>query len=58
MFDGPPDPLTGKRRQITKSGFETESEAWKACRKAMQQAETGRLVRASKRKLGEYLTDE
>ena len=58
MFDGPPDPLTRKRRQITKSGFETEAEAWKACRKAMQQAEAGRLVRSSKRKLGEFLTDE
>jgi integrase len=58
MFDGPPDALTGKRRQITKGGFATEAEAWKACRAAMRQAESGRLVRASRRKLGEYLTDE
>ena len=58
MFDGPPDPLTGKRRQVTKAGFDSEKEAWSACRDAIKAAETGRLVRPSRRKLGEYLTDE
>lgn len=30
FFDGDPDPLTGKRRQVTKGGFGTEREAWAA----------------------------
>jgi len=58
MFDGPPDPLTGKRRQVTKAGFGSEKEAWSACRDAIRAAESGRLVRPARRKLGDYLTDE
>ena len=57
-FDGPPDPLTGERRQVSKGGFPSDKEAWKACRAAIKAAESGRLVRASNRKLGEYLTGE
>jgi hypothetical protein len=28
FFDGDADPLTGKRRQVTKGGFATERAAW------------------------------
>ncbi len=56
-FDVDPDPLTGKRRQQTKSGFPTEKEAWKQCRTAMTEYEKGRLVRTSKRKIGEALPE-
>jgi hypothetical protein len=28
FFDGDADPLTGKRRQVTKGGFATECAAW------------------------------
>jgi hypothetical protein len=31
-FDIDPDPLTGKRRQQTRSGFKSEKEAWQECR--------------------------
>ena len=34
-FDIDPDPLTGKRRQQTRSGFKSEKEAWKECRTAI-----------------------
>lgn len=49
FFDGDPDPLTGKRRQVTKGGFATEREAWSACREAMADYDQGRLVRQNKR---------
>lgn len=58
MFDGPPDPLTGERKQVTKGGWKTETEAWSECRKAMQQTEEGRHVKPSRRTVGVYLTDE
>jgi integrase len=57
-FDGPPDPLTGERRQVSKGGFASEREAWAACRSAIQAVETGVHVRPSKRQLGDFLTDE
>ena len=40
-FDITPDPLTGKRRQQTRSGFRSEEEAWKECRTAIADYETG-----------------
>ena len=36
FFDADADPLTGKRRQVTKGGFATEREAWAACREQWQ----------------------
>jgi len=57
FFDGDPDPLTGKRRQVTKGGFATEREAWAACREAMADYDRGRLVRQNKRTV-EQLADE
>jgi integrase len=56
-FDIDPDPLTGKRRQQTKSGFDSEKVAWKECRAAMAEYEKGRLVKASRRKVGDALTE-
>jgi hypothetical protein len=49
-FDIDPDPLTGKRRQQTRSGFKSEKEAWKECRTAIAAYERGRpsLHRAEK----------
>jgi hypothetical protein len=55
-FDIDPDPLTGKRRQQTKSGFRSEKDAWKACREAMADYDKGRLVRASRRTVADALT--
>ena len=57
FFDADADPLTGKRRQVTKGGFVTEREAWAACREAMTNHEQGLLVRQSKRTV-EQLIDE
>ncbi len=56
-FDIDPDPLTGKRRQQTKSGFESEKAAWKQCRAAISEYEKGRIVKASRRKVGDALTE-
>ena len=50
-FDIDPDPLTGKRRQQTHSGFKSEKEAWKECRTAIADYERGRPVTASRRKV-------
>lgn len=58
IFDGPPDPLTQERRQVTKGGFLTEKDAWTACRKAITLAEDGRHVPASRRTIGSFLADE
>jgi hypothetical protein len=35
------DPGTGRYSWITKGGFDTEREAWKACREAMRDADGG-----------------
>jgi hypothetical protein len=49
VIDGPADPLTGKRKQVTKGGHVTEREAWRECRAAMKRVEEGRHVAASRR---------
>lgn len=49
-FRGPDrDPATGDYPWITKGGFDTKKEAWKACREAMRQADRGRVDRPSTR---------
>ena len=59
-FDIDSDPLTGKRRQQTHSGFKSEKEAWRECRTAIAAYERGRPVAASRRKVAaafeEWLT--
>jgi Arm DNA-binding domain len=56
-FDIDPDPLTGKRRQQTKSGLKSEKEAWKECRTAIADYEKGHVVSSSRRKVG-YAMEE
>jgi integrase len=59
-FDGEPDPLTGERRQINGSGYKTDKEAWRECRKAIAENERGHVIDTTKRKvdaaLAEWLT--
>ena len=50
-FDADPDPLTGRRRQQTRSGFKSEKEAWRECRTAIADYERGHPVTASRRKV-------
>jgi integrase len=57
LFDIDPDPLTGKRRQANGSGYKTEREAWKECRKAIADYERGRLVTDSRRKVAEAIEE-
>ncbi|MFD6353225.1 tyrosine-type recombinase/integrase [Nocardia tengchongensis] len=53
-----PDPVSGKREWVTEDGFRTEREAWKACRKAITEAENGRHVANSRCTMREFLIDE
>ena len=50
-----PDPVTGKRRQRTKSGFKTKREAEEAVRVVLDEVRTGAYVQPSTETLGEYL---
>jgi len=56
-FDIDPDPLTGQRRQQTRSGFRSEKEAWKECRAAIADYERGHVVTASRRKVAAALEE-
>jgi len=49
------DPETGKRRQITRSGFKTKKEAEVACAEMIAQFERGELVISKKQTLASYL---
>jgi hypothetical protein len=51
------DPSTGKYPWITKGGFDTEREAWKACREALREADRGRVVKPSTRTVAQFLTE-
>jgi integrase len=57
-FRGPTDPLTGKRPWVSKGGFGSEREAWRACREAMSEIDKDRFVKSSRRTLGAFLLDE
>jgi hypothetical protein len=57
LFNIEPDPLTGKRRHANGSGYRTEREAWKVCRAAMAEYETGRVVSSSRRKVADALEE-
>ena len=57
IFDIDPDPLTGKRRQASGSGFATEKAAWRACRTALKEYEDGQRVQPSKRTVEDALND-
>lgn len=56
-FDGPPDPLTGKRQRIRKSGFESEDEAWEKMAEAQAQFREGRLSKPSKRTVRDFFEE-
>jgi integrase len=57
-FPGPEyDPATGNYPTISKGGFLTEKEAWKACRDAMRDADRGRVVRPSTRTVAQFLAE-
>jgi hypothetical protein len=51
------DPGTGRYPWITKGGFDTEREAWKACREAMRDVDRGRIVKPSTRTVSQFLTE-
>ena len=56
-FDVGPDPLNGRRRTRSKSGFETKREATAALRKAISAHETGRSVKPSRRTVVDFLNE-
>lgn len=51
------DPGTGKRRWVTKGGFDTEKEATKAMHRVLVAADDGLVVKRTSLQLGDYLTD-
>jgi len=51
------DPATGTYPTISKGGFTTEKEAWKACREAMRDADRGRIVSPSTRTVAQFLAE-
>ncbi|NKE62953.1 site-specific integrase [Lentzea sp. PSKA42] len=55
-FDGPPHPLTGDRQRISKSGFETEDDAWDAMEEAQTAVRTETYVKPSKAKVADFFT--
>ena len=56
-IDLPPDPLTGKRRQLTKGGYRTKREAQEACTTALDDARRGQLVRTTRTTVRAFLED-
>jgi integrase len=57
-FRGPEkDSSTGDYPWITKGGFGTEKEAWQACREAMREADSGRVVKPSTRTVAQFFTE-
>ena len=51
------DPATGKYAWVTNSGYDTEREAWKACRDAMREADRSRVVKPSTRTVAQFLDE-
>lgn len=51
------DPLTGKRRQLTKGGYATKKSAQDACAEALDTARRGQLVRTARKTVNEFLED-
>jgi integrase len=57
-FDIDPDPLTGRRRQRTKGGYQTKKAAEQALADAIGQWRAGRLPQHSTHTLGHFLQEE
>lgn len=51
------DLTTGKYPWVTKGGFRTEKDAWKACRDAMREADEGRVVRPASRTVAQFFDE-
>ena len=51
------DLATGKYPWVTKGGFRTEKDAWKACRDAMREADEGRVVRPASRTVAQFFDE-
>lgn len=51
------DPSTGGFPWVTKGSYETEQDAWAACRESMGKADRGQIVRPSQQTVGEFVTD-
>lgn len=56
-FDGPPDPLTGRRRRVTKSGYDTDDDAWAALAKAQADVRAGTFRKPSNRTVAEFFEE-
>lgn len=56
-FDVGPDPLTGKRRRTTKSGFRTKREATQAMNHAIASHLMGRHVKRTRRTVEDFLNE-
>lgn len=56
-FEAGADPLTGRRRRITKSGFATKREAVRAMHEAINAHVQGRLVRRNRRSVADFLNE-
>ncbi|HET9842412.1 MAG TPA: site-specific integrase, partial [Nocardioides sp.] len=54
-FEAGTDPLTGRRRRLTKSGFRTKNEAQRAMRQAIGAHETGRSVTRSQQSVEAFV---
>lgn len=57
MVDLGPDPLTGKRRQSSKSGYDTADEAWDALVEANNQLKSNKYVTPSRRTVREFFEE-
>lgn len=56
IYDLPPDPLTGRRRQRRASGFRTRREAEQALTKLLRERDTGSALDPTRLTVAEYLT--
>jgi hypothetical protein len=54
-FNGPPDPLTGERRQLSKGGFPDEDSAWRAMVTAQVEIGEGSHVKPSRLTVSGFL---
>ena len=57
-LDAGPDPLTGKRRQVSKGGYPTRRAAEEGLAEAIAKRREGTLVRPSRRTVREFLVDD
>jgi hypothetical protein len=58
VYDLPPDPETGERRQTSRRGFETKSEADAALLEVMGKVRDGMYIDPSRATVRDYLVDE